>query len=109
MPLEPLSCRDLLHSCLNPVRTVCAGAAACLLFAPLIATAAAPELTAAAAGEIDSIVTKALSAGPIPGASVAVERHGQIIYQKGFGYADLENRVKVTPETVFPIGSITKT
>jgi D-alanyl-D-alanine carboxypeptidase len=109
MPLEPLSCRDVLRSCLIPVRTVCAVAAACLLFAPLIATAAATELTAAAAEEIDSIVTRALSAGPIPGASVAVERHGQVIYQKGFGYADLENHVKVTPETVFPIGSITKT
>jgi CubicO group peptidase (beta-lactamase class C family) len=40
---------------------------------------------------------------------VAVERHGKIVYQKGFGYSDLESHVRVTPDTVFPIGSITKT
>lgn len=106
---EPLSCSGVLRSGLLQLRTLRAIVAGCLLLAPLIATAATAELTGAAAGEIDSIVTKALSAGPIPGVSVAVEHHGKVIYQKGFGYSDLENHVKVTPETVFPIGSITKT
>ena len=32
-----------------------------------------------------------------------------MIYSKGFGYADVELRVPVTSETVFPVGSITKT
>src|SRR5262249_39725309 len=68
-----------------------------------------PKGVSALSHEIDAIVEHALKAGPFPGISVAVERDGQMLYQKGFGYADLENRVKVTPDTVFPIGSITKT
>jgi D-alanyl-D-alanine carboxypeptidase len=106
---EPVRCGAVLGSCLLQLRTVRSLAAGCLLLVPLIATAATAGLTGAAAGQIDSIITKALSAGPIPGVSVAVEHHGKVVYQKGFGYSDLENHVKVTPATVFPIGSITKT
>ncbi len=46
--------------------------------------------------------------GETPGVSVLIARNGQILYQKGFGYADVGNRVPVTPETKFRIGSITK-
>jgi CubicO group peptidase (beta-lactamase class C family) len=46
--------------------------------------------------------------GVTPGVSVLIARNGQIIYQKGFGYADVGNRVPVTPETKFRIGSISK-
>ncbi len=46
--------------------------------------------------------------GKSPGVSVLIARNGQILYQKGFGYADIGNRVPVTPETKFRIGSITK-
>jgi len=46
--------------------------------------------------------------GETPGVSVLVARNGQILYQKVFGYADVGNRVPVTPETKFRIGSITK-
>ena len=43
-----------------------------------------------------------------PGAAVIVAQDGQIVYQKGFGYANIEHRVPVSPETKFRIGSITK-
>ena len=46
--------------------------------------------------------------GETPGVSVLMARNGQILYQKGFGYADVGNRVPATPETKFRIGSITK-
>ncbi len=46
--------------------------------------------------------------GKAPGVSVLIARNGEIVYQKGFGYADVGNRVPVTPETKFRIGSITK-
>jgi CubicO group peptidase (beta-lactamase class C family) len=58
--------------------------------------------------QLDHIVEQTLEAGGAPGASVAIERHGEVIYQKGFGHADVENDVPVTPDTIFPIGSITK-
>jgi len=42
------------------------------------------------------------------GAEVLVSRHGRVIYEKGFGMADLESGVPVGADTVFRIGSITK-
>lgn len=56
---------------------------------------------------LDEIFTET-TAGETPGAAVLVAQNGKIIYQKGFGFANLENRVPVTVETKFRIGSITK-
>jgi len=58
--------------------------------------------------QADAILSWALKNGPYPGVSVAIEQHGQIVYRKGAGYADLEKKVPVTPDIRFPIGSITK-
>ena len=75
------------------------------------ATTASAEttLSAAQSAQIDAVMRSELTAGQIPGASVAIERRGEVIYEKGFGLADIENKVPVTPASVFPIGSITKT
>jgi CubicO group peptidase (beta-lactamase class C family) len=43
-----------------------------------------------------------------PGVSVLVAKDGNILYEKGFGFADVGNKVPVSPETKFRIGSITK-
>ena len=43
-----------------------------------------------------------------PGASVAVIRHGEIIYSRGFGSAQLEYGIPVTPATVFHVASVSK-
>jgi CubicO group peptidase (beta-lactamase class C family) len=45
----------------------------------------------------------------IPGLSVAVAREGRILFAEGFGWADVERQVAASPETLYPIGSITKT
>lgn len=42
------------------------------------------------------------------GVSVAVVENDSIIYSKGFGYRNLEKHLPVTTQTIFPIGSITK-
>jgi D-alanyl-D-alanine carboxypeptidase len=90
-------------------RRMLLGPLGALLLTAGTAVADPPTLSAPMAARIDGLVRSALSAGQIPGASVAIERRGHVIYDKGFGFADLENRVPVTPDTVFPIGSITKT
>jgi len=41
----------------------------------------------------------------LPGVSVAVGAGGEIVWAEGFGWADLENREKVAPETRFRIGT----
>jgi len=40
---------------------------------------------------------------------VGVARRDDLIYFKGLGYADLEKRTPITPNTVFWIASVTKT
>lgn len=44
----------------------------------------------------------------VPGMSVAVGVHGNIVWSEGFGYADLEQRAPVTPLTRFRIASVSK-
>ena len=43
-----------------------------------------------------------------PGASVAVIRDGEIIYKKGFGSAQLEYEIPITPSTIFHVASVSK-
>jgi len=44
----------------------------------------------------------------IPGMSAALAKDGQIVWVKGFGYADVENQVPVEPTTPFHLASLTK-
>gem|GEM_PF-221625 len=44
----------------------------------------------------------------IPSLSLAVVRNGEIIWEEAFGLANLEQKIKATPETLYPIGSATK-
>ncbi len=43
-----------------------------------------------------------------PGCAVGVAQRGEMLYQRGFGMADLDHDVPITPDTVFRIGSISK-
>lgn len=42
------------------------------------------------------------------GAAVLVARNGKILFEKGYGLADIEHHVPVMAETIFRIGSVTK-
>lgn len=57
---------------------------------------------------IDETVCKLLELHRVPGAAVAVSRHGQLIYARGFGYADTGQGKSVEPESLFRIASISK-
>jgi CubicO group peptidase (beta-lactamase class C family) len=45
----------------------------------------------------------------IPGMSAAIVSHGQLIWEGGFGFSDVENRIPATPDTPYRSASITKT
>jgi CubicO group peptidase (beta-lactamase class C family) len=45
----------------------------------------------------------------IPGLSVAIVKDQELLWTKGFGFADLENHVPATPDTLYSIASLTKT
>src|SRR5207253_328300 len=44
----------------------------------------------------------------VPAVAVLIAKDGKIVYEKGFGYADIEMKEKATPKTKFRIGSVTK-
>ena len=43
-----------------------------------------------------------------PGCAVGISRNGTILYEHGYGMANLELRVPITPDTVFAVASISK-
>ncbi len=43
-----------------------------------------------------------------PGAAVAIIKDGMVVYRKGFGSAQLEYGVPITPSTVFHVASVSK-
>jgi len=84
----------------------------CLTLLALTPTTSVAQEPAVNRGElieaIEELVRDEIEKGPIPGVSVAVEHHGELLMAEGFGYADLEHDVPVNPETVFRVGSTTK-
>lgn len=69
---------------------------------------AADAIDAATRERIDAIVLGLMQQQRIPGAAVLVARGGEPVYIKGYGLADVENGVPVTPQTVFQSGSVGK-
>jgi CubicO group peptidase (beta-lactamase class C family) len=43
-----------------------------------------------------------------PGAAVAIVKDGQVVFLKGYGMADLDHDIPITPQTVFNIASVSK-
>jgi CubicO group peptidase (beta-lactamase class C family) len=59
----------------------------------------------AAAGRARERVRAAVSERNLPGVSVAVGLDGRLVWAEGFGFADLERRTPVSPQTRFRIGT----
>src|SRR5467141_3527317 len=80
--------------------------AICFLLSSVVAghAATSDEKSAAAVDEVFSDLTKPGS----PGCALAVYRDGKIIYAKGYGLANIEENVAITPQSVFDIGSTSK-
>ncbi|HEY2344506.1 MAG TPA: serine hydrolase domain-containing protein [Xanthomonadaceae bacterium] len=58
--------------------------------------------------QLDSRLATLFAQGHVPGASVALVENGQVVFVKGYGYADTAKKIPVTPDTVFRAGSISK-
>jgi D-alanyl-D-alanine carboxypeptidase len=82
---------------MRPVRSL-------LPLAFLVAGAAAAQVP----DSIDRVVGAEMERQHIAGVAVAVVRGGRVVKAAGYGLADVERRVPVTPETVFKIGSVSK-
>lgn len=85
-------------------------AASFLLLLSLAAATAAAQQPAAAdalAAEVDRLFAE-WDKGGGPGYAVAVVRDGRLVHARGYGMADLEHDVRLTPRSVFDIGSTSK-
>src|SRR5580698_6256343 len=58
---------------------------------------------------LDGYFPNALNAGDVAGGVVAVVKDGQVLFEKGYGYADFDKRTPVDPKsTLFRWGSVSK-
>ncbi len=58
---------------------------------------------------LDDFIQTGMQSWLVPGLSIVIVSEGEIIFIKGYGFSNLSTKEKVTPETVFPVGSLTKT
>lgn len=54
------------------------------------------------------LIDREMDENEITGISIALVDDQQVIWQKGFGYADLKNKIPASPETIYRAGSIAK-
>jgi CubicO group peptidase (beta-lactamase class C family) len=65
-------------------------------------------LSAAQLQALRATIQATMTAEHAPGATFAIGLNGKIIWSEGFGYADVENKVKAAPETRYRTASIGK-
>ncbi|MCI0389798.1 MAG: beta-lactamase family protein [Acidobacteria bacterium] len=58
--------------------------------------------------KVDDYVKTEMQKQHIPGLSLAVIKDGQIVYVKGYGFANVEHQIAAKPETIFQSGSVGK-
>jgi len=54
------------------------------------------------------LVEEMLTRWEVQGAAVAVVKDGEVVFSRGFGYRNVKNKLEVTADTLFAIGSCTK-
>jgi N-acyl-D-amino-acid deacylase len=59
-------------------------------------------------GALDELMKSFLRDNELPGASLAVARGGRLVYARGFGYADVDRKIPVQPDSLFRIASVSK-
>lgn len=66
------------------------------------------ESIAAAVDDLPNLIEQTLQDTGVPGLAVAVVHDGETIYAEGFGVREIGTDLKVTPDTVFQIASLSK-
>jgi len=79
-----------------------------LLFVTSFAVAQKKNSIEARLDGVDKELNKILKTYNTAGFAVAVVEKNRLVYAKGFGYKDYENKKPVTPNTLFAIGSCSK-
>jgi len=56
----------------------------------------------------NEFVTKGMADWKVPGMAISIVKDGKVIFAEGFGFRDVKQGLKVTPQTLFAIGSCSK-
>lgn len=83
-------------------------AATCFITSPALGSTGAKDSQEVAAFEAIKMFEAAAASPSVPGISVALAGREGIIWAKGFGYADLENNIKMKTRHKMRIGSVAK-
>ena len=67
------------------------------------------SINASSIENLERFISAELESRGHPGSSVSVIAGDELFWSKGFGYADVENGVEASPETVYGCASVTKT
>jgi N-acyl-D-amino-acid deacylase len=81
------------------------------LFLALVATADETQVSGIERTEctsLDEWMKAFVKEHNIPGGSLAVRRDGQLVYARGFGWADRDAKTPVQPDSLFRIASVSK-
>jgi CubicO group peptidase (beta-lactamase class C family) len=82
------------------------------LASPLLAQTEAPSVATVPAPddlhEIREMVVGRVASGEAPSMAVAVVRDGRLVWEEAFGWADVETAIPATPETIYAVGSLSK-
>jgi CubicO group peptidase (beta-lactamase class C family) len=84
--------------------TACLALGGLLLAAPAVSQPSSAPTTAA----IDAFVAKTMAEEHMAAASIAIVKDGKVVLAKGYGLADREKGIQATAQTVYQIGSLTK-
>jgi len=66
------------------------------------------QLDDATVAKIESIIQQAMIDYPVPGFAMCIVKDGQVVYSKGFGFADLASKRPVTAQSLLLQASVTK-
>jgi CubicO group peptidase (beta-lactamase class C family) len=72
------------------------------------AIAETPTPSAQKLERITKFFDNEIATGKLPGAAVLIQQHGQPVYLKCFGVRDVRSGAPMTPDTIFPLHSMTK-
>jgi CubicO group peptidase (beta-lactamase class C family) len=67
------------------------------------------QLSALTSSPLESYLESLRTQTGIPGMSAALVQDGEIVWERGFGFQNLESRVRATPDTPYPIADISQT
>ena len=102
-PRNLLTPRTLVASTTTGSRSLWLQILLAFLILPLTVIAADDGI----ARRLDELLGESCPAGA-PGFSVAVIQHGKPVYEKGYGLANLEYDIPVTPQTIYHVASVSK-